>query len=123
MSPEPLVAARVCQSLTGRSVRGKSARFTLVPGKVHALSGANGAGKSTLASIIGGQTAGSGGSLTINGRSPVRFSPREAIAAGGGIVTRETSIADDLTIWENVILPHFWKRRGVSARALRDLAT
>ena len=108
MSPEPLVAARDCQSLASRSARGKSARFTLVPGKVHALSGASGAGKSTLAGMISGQTARSGGSLTINGRSPARFSPREAIAAGGGIDTQKTLIADDLTIWENVTLPHFW---------------
>lgn len=123
MTSEPLVAVRDVSKAYGHIRALRSASFTLRPGEVHALFGANGAGKSTLAGIISGQTPRSGGALTINGHDIApHFSPREAIAAGVGIVTQETSIADDLTIWENVVLPHYGLRGRMSRRDLRQWA-
>lgn len=126
MAPAPLVAARDISKHYGAIRALAGASFTLAPGEVHALFGANGAGKSTLAGIISGQTSRSGGTLAINGHDAGNFSPRDAIASGVGIVTQETALADDLSIWENVILPHYGMRRGtrerLSGRALRARA-
>jgi len=72
--------------------------FVLRRGEIHGLVGENGAGKSTLMKIIAGLHADYDGRMTIDGR-PVHFrSPREALAAGIGMVHQELSVVPDLTV-------------------------
>jgi ribose transport system ATP-binding protein len=60
--------------------------FEIAAGACHALCGENGAGKSTLGKIIAGIHQPDGGRLLING-TEVHFSgPRDALAAGVGMV-------------------------------------
>lgn len=124
MSPsqkEPNLVLRGIEKRFGAVHALRGADFELVPGEVHALFGANGAGKSTLSKIITGHHDPTAGSFTLNG-SPVRFSrPRDAIAAGIGIVTQETALALDLPVWENILLTAYAERYQ-SRRALRDKA-
>ena len=63
--------------------------FEIAPGACHALCGENGAGKSTLGKIIAGIHQPDGGRLLIHGREVHFTSPRDALAAGVGMVHQE----------------------------------
>ena len=78
--------------------------FTLATGEVHALLGENGAGKSTLMNILDGLYQPDAGEILIDGR-PVAFrSPRDAIAAGLGMVHQHFTLVASMTVTENVII-------------------
>ena len=87
--------------------------LALYPGEIHGLAGENGAGKSTLVKVLSGAHTPDVGELRLHGR-PVRFrSPREALAAGIGVVHQELAGAPHLTVTENVLLgrlPSGWGR-------------
>lgn len=73
-------------------------------GSIHALLGENGAGKSTLIKIITGVHRPDEGELRLNG-APVRFEgPREAIAAGVGVVHQERNLIPRFSVGENILL-------------------
>lgn len=73
-------------------------------GEIHAVCGENGAGKSTLMKILYGMLPYDEGEMFVN-RSRVQFrSPKEAIAAGIGMVHQHFMLADNLTVLENIIL-------------------
>ena len=73
-------------------------------GEIHALVGENGAGKSTLMKILYGMQPPDEGTMAVDGK-PVAFkSPKDAIAAGIGMVHQHFMLADQLTVLENVIL-------------------
>src|SRR3982751_250625 len=78
--------------------------FALHPGEIHGLVGENGAGKSTLMKIIAGVHTDFEGHMAIDGRETRLRSPRDALAAGIGMVHQELSIVSDLTVAENVYL-------------------
>ncbi len=78
--------------------------FDLQAGEVHALLGENGAGKSTLMSILTGLYRPDEGRVVIEGR-PVRFgAPKDAIAAGIGMVHQHFKLVAPFSVAENVIL-------------------
>ena len=72
------------------------------PGELVALLGENGAGKSTLSSIIAGVTQATDVEMTWNGEPYAPSSPREAIAAGIGLIHQEMRLLPDLSVAENV---------------------
>ncbi len=73
-------------------------------GEIHALLGENGAGKSTLMAILYGLVNPDAGIIRING-IPVRFrNPREAVAAGLGMVHQHFMLIPRFTVAENIIL-------------------
>jgi ribose transport system ATP-binding protein len=72
-------------------------------GEIHSIIGENGAGKSTLMKIIGGVYTANSGQVFKNERAINPKNPLEAIACGIGIVHQELSIADNLTIAENML--------------------
>src|SRR6058998_3154821 len=78
--------------------------FEAAEGEVHALLGENGAGKSTLSNILTGLYRPDEGEIELYGR-PVRFhSPRDAIAAGIGMVHQHFRLVAPFTVAENVVL-------------------
>ncbi len=78
--------------------------FDLCVGEVHALLGENGAGKSTLMNVLAGLYRQEEGSILVKGR-PVTFnSPREAIAAGLGMVHQHFTLVPSQSVTENVLL-------------------
>ncbi len=78
--------------------------FSLAAGEIHGLVGENGAGKSTLMKIIAGVHADYHGEMRLDGLR-VRFaSPRDARAAGIGMVHQELSVVPELSVAENVHL-------------------
>ena len=83
--------------------------FSLVAGEMHGLVGENGAGKSTMMKIIAGVITASRARCASTASVVQLRSPRDALAAGIGMVHQELSIVPDLTVAENVFL-------GVAAR-------
>nr|WP_267883114.1 MULTISPECIES: ABC transporter ATP-binding protein [Streptomyces] len=78
--------------------------LTVRTGTVHALMGENGAGKSTLMKILYGMQKPDEGTIAINGE-PCEFNtPGDAISRGIGMVHQHFMLADNLTVWENVVL-------------------
>ena len=78
--------------------------FDLRVGEIHALLGENGAGKSTLMNILAGLYRQDEGEVRIDG-SPVAFrSPRDAIAAGLGMVHQHFTLVPSQTVTENIQL-------------------
>ena len=101
--------------------------FDLRPGEVHALLGENGAGKSTLMNILAGLYRPDEGELRVHGR-PVAFgSPRDAIAAGLGMVHQHFTLVPSQTVTENILLglnrPRFRLRLGQFEAEIAELAT
>jgi ABC-type uncharacterized transport system ATPase subunit len=97
--------------------------FSVAAGTVHALLGENGAGKSTLMRIAYGLTVADVGAVRLFGSLGPR-SPREATAAGVGMVQQHLSVIPTLTAAENVALgaDGRFDERLVNAR-IRQLAT
>jgi len=90
--------------------------FDIAAGTCHALCGENGAGKSTLGRILAGIHLPDAGRLVIHG-APVRFgSPRDALAAGVGMVHQELAFCENLTVAENLCLGAMPARRGLVSR-------
>ncbi|GHV90629.1 ABC transporter [Spirochaetia bacterium] len=78
--------------------------ITVRQGEVLALVGENGAGKTTLMNILMGLYQSDEGRILINDE-PVRFhSPRDAIAAGLGMVHQQYMLVPNMTVLENVAL-------------------
>jgi ribose transport system ATP-binding protein len=85
-------------------------RFELMSSEVHALMGENGAGKSTLMKILAGVYTKDSGTILYNGE-PVTFaSPREAQAAGIGIIHQELQLMNHLTVAQNIFIGREPKR-------------
>ncbi|UCH34532.1 MAG: sugar ABC transporter ATP-binding protein [Armatimonadota bacterium] len=73
-------------------------------GACHGLVGENGAGKSTLGRILAGIYRPDSGHVVVDSR-PVRLaSPRDALAAGIGIVHQELAFCENLSVAENLCL-------------------
>ena len=80
--------------------------FELARGEVHALLGENGAGKSTLCSILAGLYRPDAGEMLMDG-APTQFrNPKEALAAGVGMIYQHFRLVPNLTVAENFALGH-----------------
>ena len=78
--------------------------LSVAPGQVHALLGENGAGKSTLMNVLYGLMQPDAGEILVDG-TPVSFhSPKDAIAAGIGMVHQHFMLVPVFTVAENVTL-------------------
>lgn len=90
-------------------------------GDVHTLVGENGAGKSTLIKIISGVYIPTEGEIILEGKKMNLSSPKEALDAGISVIHQELSIANDLSVAENIFLgaePR--KRNGFLDRKLMN---
>lgn len=76
----------------------------IMPGEVHVLMGENGAGKSTLIKIISGVYQCDKGEILLEGNSVIMTSPRESRQKGISTVYQELSLADDLSVAENIFM-------------------
>ncbi|MGQ0670769.1 MAG: ABC transporter ATP-binding protein [Actinomycetota bacterium] len=88
------------------------------PGEVHALLGENGAGKSTLCSILAGLYRPDSGEILLAGMPRTFHSPRDALAAGIGMVYQHFRLVDSFSVAENLALGHPDVSLRLSARQL-----
>jgi general nucleoside transport system ATP-binding protein len=101
--PAPLVALSAIRKQFGPVVANDDVSLDIRAGEVLALLGENGAGKSTLMKILYGFYRPDGGSIAIDG-SVVSFqSPRDAMAAGVGMVFQQFSLVPALSVLENLL--------------------
>jgi simple sugar transport system ATP-binding protein len=78
--------------------------LTVEPGEVHALLGENGAGKSTLMNQLYGLLQPDSGEILVDGEVRTFRSPRDAIAAGIGMVHQHFMLVPVFTVAENIAL-------------------
>ena len=106
----PIPGAPVLLRLTGISKRfggllaNDAISLTLARGEVLALLGENGAGKSTLVSILFGHYRADAGTVEIDGVPLAPGNPKAALAAGVGMVNQHFTLADNLSVLDNVML-------------------
>ncbi len=78
--------------------------LTVRQGTIHAIVGENGSGKSTLMKTLYGAHRPDEGTIRVDGQLHTFKSPRDAIAVGIGMVFQHFMLADNLTVWENIVL-------------------
>jgi ABC-type uncharacterized transport system ATPase subunit len=78
--------------------------LSVAPGQVHALLGENGAGKTTLMNVLFGLIRPDEGEIVIDGKAASFGSPKDAIAAGIGMVHQHFMLVPVFTVAENVTL-------------------
>ena len=93
-------------------------------GEVLALLGENGAGKSTLVSILFGHYVADAGTITAFGAPLPPGDPGAALAAGIGMVHQHFTLADNLSVHDNVVVgtQPLWSPRADRAAARDKLA-
>ena len=102
-SPNALEAVGIVKSFPG-VLANDHVDFDLRAGEIHALLGENGAGKSTLMNVLAGLYRPEDGVVRVDGRAVEFRSPRDAIAAGIGMVHQHFTLVPSQTVAENVLL-------------------
>ncbi len=72
------------------------------PGEVHALCGENGAGKSTLMNVLAGNLQPDSGEILLDNQLVAIPNPQRAAELGIALVYQERSLADNLSVAENI---------------------
>jgi simple sugar transport system ATP-binding protein len=88
----------------GKLLANDDISLTLKRGEVLALLGENGAGKSTLVSILFGHYTADAGQIEVFGQPLPAGDPKAALAAGIGMVHQHFTLADNLSVLENVMM-------------------
>ncbi len=103
-SPPPRIELLGVTKTFGDFVALDAVSVALEPGGFHALLGENGAGKSTLVKCLMGYHRADRGRILVNGQERVIGSPREAYAAGIGMVYQHFTLVPSMTVAENLVL-------------------
>jgi len=111
----------------GALVANDAVSLDLQAGEVLALLGENGAGKSTLMSILFGHYVADEGRIEVFGRPLPPGNPKAALAAGVGMVHQHFTLADNLSVLDNVLMgtEPLWQpfsRRSAARAKLLDVA-
>jgi len=123
----PILALRGITKRFGGLVANDDISLSLREAEVLALLGENGAGKSTLVSVLFGHYLADAGSIEVFGQPLAPGSPRAALAAGIGMVHQHFTLADNLSVLDNILLGTepllaFASRRGAAQARVRELA-
>ncbi|MBL9048828.1 MAG: ABC transporter ATP-binding protein [Tabrizicola sp.] len=104
----------------GALVANSAISLDLKRGEVIALLGENGAGKTTLMNILFGHYQADEGRVEVFGQTLPPGNPRAALAAGVGMVHQHFTLADNLSVLDNITLgtESLWSR-GKGRQAAR----
>jgi general nucleoside transport system ATP-binding protein len=100
----PLVSMVGLTKRFGATTANQQVDLEVFPGEVLALLGENGAGKSTLMHLLYGLYPPDGGHISVDGREIHFASPRDAMAAGIGMVFQQFSLLPNLSVLENLLV-------------------
>lgn len=96
--------------------------FDVKKGEVHAIVGENGAGKSTLMNILSGLYTPDTGNLYFDGEEVHFKDPRHAQEQGIAMIHQELSLANHLSVMENIYLGRL-KRNRLGFVSYKDMYT
>ena len=101
---EPVLRLDAITITFGDLIANNDISFDLSKGEIVALLGENGAGKTTLMNILFGHYVADKGTVEAFGQPLPPGDPAAALEAGIGMVHQHFTLADQLTVLENVIL-------------------
>jgi len=115
----------ICKAFSGVYAN-ENINLTVEKGEIHALLGENGAGKTTLVNILFGIYTCDSGEIFWKGNPVSLASPKDAIAAGIGMVQQHFSLVRKMTVLDNIILGlrgnRFILDRASAEKRMSDLA-
>lgn len=100
----PVIEMRDIVKKFGDFVANDGINLTVHKGEIHAILGENGAGKSTLMNQLYGLLKPTSGEILVNGKPIEMNNPRDAIAAGIGMVHQHFMLVQPFTVTENIVL-------------------
>jgi ribose transport system ATP-binding protein len=109
----PLLDIRNVSKAYGATQALRDVSLTVLPGEIHAIIGENGAGKSTLINVVSGVIRPDSGEINIAGNMEKIDSPQAAQRLGIGTVHQELSLADLLTVAENIFAARLPSHHGL----------
>ncbi|HUK06431.1 MAG TPA: ABC transporter ATP-binding protein [Stellaceae bacterium] len=101
---DPVVELHGIEKRFGAVHANRGISLRLFPGSIHGLIGENGAGKSTLANILYGSLTPDAGTIRVHGRLHRMRRPRDAIAAGIGMVHQHFMLIEPMSVLDNLVL-------------------
>lgn len=110
----------------GKVLANDNISLTLHRGEILGLLGENGAGKTTLVNILFGHYTADSGEIRVDGKPLRSASTDAALRAGIGMVHQHFTLADNMTVLENLMLgtEPLWSlsvRKGAAVRRLGQL--
>ncbi len=124
MQAAPALALRGITKRFGSLTANDDVSLSVHSGQVLALLGENGAGKSTLVSILFGHYVADAGDIDVFGTPLPPGRPDLALAAGIGMVHQHFTLADNLSVLDNVLVgtESLWRWRAGRGAARARLA-
>lgn len=120
----PLLSMQGIEKAYGAVRANRGVDFEVPEGRIVGLLGENGSGKSTLMKILFGLVRPDGGAMLWRGREYAPRSPADALGAGIGMIHQHFTLAEGMTVAENVALGwtdagRWWLRRRHVAEQVR----
>ena len=100
----PVIEMRNIVKRFGNFTANDGINLTVHKGEIHAILGENGAGKSTLMNQLYGLFKPTSGDILVHGKKIEMNNPRDAIAAGIGMVHQHFMLIQPFTVTENIVL-------------------
>lgn len=100
----PVIEMRNIVKKFGNFTANDGINLTVHKGEIHAILGENGAGKSTLMNQLYGLLKPTSGDIIVKGKKIDMDTPRDAIAAGIGMVHQHFMLVQPFTVTENIVL-------------------
>lgn len=121
--PSPILSLQAIHKHFGPVQALKGVSLEIYPGEIHALIGENGAGKSTLMKILSGVYQPDAGQMLLDGNTYAPANPLDARNAGISMIYQELTLAQHLTVEENITLGLENTRNGFIQSRSKEVAS
>lgn len=127
-SPSPVLVIENVSKRFGSLIANENISLHLCEGEIVALLGENGAGKTTLMNILFGHYQADQGHIKVFGKKLENHTPNDALERGIGMVHQHFTLADNLSVLDNIILgtESLWlpfSRKSMARKKLQKIMT